>query len=67
MSNDFKKILEFGSGEGKFLDLLRNNKIDCCGIEINQNAIKISQMKGHTIFNGKKLKEISSNNKNNFT
>lgn len=65
MINKNQKVLEFGCGNGFFLDILKENGIDCAGIEINDKAIKIARQRGHTIFNDK-LENLSLILKNSY-
>lgn len=60
-----KTILEFGSGEGNFGNALKlRNDAEVWGIEIDENAAKISQQKLHKVVVGdalQKIKELPNN------
>lgn len=44
------KVLEFGCGQGFFLDKLKQSEINCCGVEKNLATIKMCQAKNHNVF-----------------
>lgn len=41
-----ENVLDFGCGRGEFLELLKENKIDAYGIEINEEMVRICKEKG---------------------
>lgn len=48
---DFKKtpVLDIGSGRGEFLQLLKNNKIEAVGLDINVSMVKRSEAKSFKV------------------
>ncbi len=55
-------VLDFGCGRGEFLELLRENKIDGYGIEINDEMVRICREKGLKCINEDILLHLSSLN-----
>ena len=55
-----ENILDFGCGRGEFLELLRENKIEGYGIEINDEMIRICREKGLKCINEDILSHLSS-------
>ncbi len=53
-------VLDFGCGRGEFLELLRENKIESYGIEINDEMIRICREKGLKCLNEDILLHLSS-------
>jgi 2-polyprenyl-3-methyl-5-hydroxy-6-metoxy-1,4-benzoquinol methylase len=49
--NPQDKVCEIGSGYGAFLDILKENHINCQGIELNTNAVEVLTKKGHSASN----------------
>lgn len=45
------KVLEVGCGIGNFLQKLEENNIECCGLELNNEAVKLCTQKKLTVFN----------------
>ena len=46
-----KNILDLGCGRGEFLELLKNNGHDCCGIEIDQELVEECHYKNLNVIN----------------
>lgn len=63
--NKTQKVLEFGCGDGLFLDFLKEDGIQCAGLEINDSAIQNARQKGHLIFNDK-LEDLSLSMENSY-
>ncbi len=57
-----ENVLDFGCGRGGFLELLRENKIDGYGIEINDEMVRICREKGLKCINEDILLHLSSLN-----
>lgn len=52
-----KKLLDFGCGTGTFLEHIRNHYA-CCGVELNEEARKITEIKGFPVYAS--IKEINA-------
>lgn len=59
------KLLEIGCGNGYALSLFTKKGIDCTGLELNKDAIKICEEKGLSVYN-KTVEEFSLNQSGNF-
>lgn len=55
-----ENVLDFGCGRGEFLELLKENKIEGYGIEINDEMIRICREKGLKCINEDILSHLSS-------
>jgi SAM-dependent methyltransferase len=56
VSKKIKKVLDIGSGNGVFLDLLKEAGIEAWGIEKDKNLVHASQKRGHQIIYGDAIK-----------
>lgn len=59
---DKENVLDFGCGRGEFLELLKENKIDGYGIEINEEMVRICREKGFKCLNEDIIVHLSSLN-----
>lgn len=55
-----ENVLDFGCGRGEFLELLKENKIDAYGIEINEEMVRICKEKGLKCINEDIIVHLSS-------
>lgn len=55
-SRGIKKVLDVGSGNGVFLDLLKESGIEALGIERDKKLVQESQKRGHETIQGDVLK-----------
>jgi SAM-dependent methyltransferase len=49
-AHSLQRILDIGSGQGNFLDIVRQQGCATFGVELNRNGAEIGRSKGHTIF-----------------
>jgi SAM-dependent methyltransferase len=59
------KVLEIGCANGNFLSILKKNKIESSGLEINENAIYAARERGIDVLN-ETIQQHSFKNKNKY-
>ena len=60
VSRKIKKVLDLGSGNGVFLDLLKDAGIEAWRIEKDKNFVQVSKKRGHKIIYGDAIKILRS-------